>query len=1008
MVLKRFLTVLAAAVMLFHPSGVHGECRRDSGHDRNMERVRELFRNDMYSAARDEIIGIYGRGTGLSVPERSELASYSIICNIKLGAPDLDALMDEYTALYRYSPEYMGVLLLYAGYYFEAGNFTRALEILDTVDYSLLCKKDRDRYVFQRSYCQLNSGRIGEAEQGFGQLAKGAKDKYTVPSVYYSGYIAYINRDFRKAVELFSKIRNDGHFGPMCSYCILESELMLGNYDYVVKHGPDVLEAVSGDIRPKVARIMSQAYYSLDKPEEARKWFEDYSSSGADMTRQDNYYLGIISYSLQSYNAAVEAFAKVVNVDDSLSQSACMHMANSYLKLKNKHEAMKYYRKASEMVYNGSVREESYFNYAKLAFDMNSDITVFQDYLSIWPETERSDEIYSYIATSCLLAKKYKSAINALNKIHVLTPEMDVNLQKAAFLRGLELFGRGSYGGADTDFRIALKHSTYNRTLKLLTQFWLAETCYRAGRTDEAIAINGELDKSTAFRSFKEYPLMIFGQAYCYFSKGDYGTAVAWFRRFIDQHGQDMDLIIEARLRIGDALFAMKEYAMAASAYEEVSMINYQLGTVVYAAYQCAVSYGLVHNMEKKISILEGIMDRKEDTPMYSKAVYELGRAYVQEGLSEKAEKCFKYLLDDVRDPQYTAKSMLELGMLYSNSGEYERALEYLTGIVEGMPLSEDTENALAVMESIYAMLNKPEEYLAYLDRIGMSGLKTQDEKELMIFNAAERTYLSGNYHDAEKSLRSFVEEYPDGAKTPLAYFYLGESLSALGRKEEAARAYLEVMDKGEGAFVELSTLHYARICYEMEKYDLAASAYESLYGIARLDNNRTEAQFGIMRSYFMNEKYNSALDAASELAADHTLSGEDSVEVQYVTAKSLMALGRRTEALPVLKKLSAKVFTPQGAEAAYMLIQDTYDAGQFEEVENLVYAFSDSQTDQTYWLAKSFIVLGDSFAEREEWEQARATFGSIRDGYSPRDSKDDVLEQVNVRIEKLDKIMAE
>ena len=70
-----------------------------------------------------------------------------------------------------------------------------------------------------------------------------------------------------------------------------------------------------------------------------------------------------------------------------------------------------------------------------------------------------------------------------------------------------------------------------------------------------------------------------------------------------------------------------------------------------------------------------------------------------------------------------------------------------------------------------------------------------------------------------------------------------------------------------------------------------------------------------------------------------------------------------------------------------------------------MVYALSDSKTDQMYWLARSFIVLGDSFAEREDWAQARATFQSILDGYEPEDARDDVLDQVNMRMERLNKI---
>ncbi|HIZ85447.1 MAG TPA: tetratricopeptide repeat protein [Candidatus Coprenecus stercoravium] len=978
--------------------------RNERRTERRLERVRELLDNDMYVAARDEIDRVMSECV-LSEAEKSELASYGLICGIRLGSPNLEALMREYTADYRFAPEYMRVRLLYASSLFDGQEYDKALEVLETVDYALLSRTDKEQYLFNRSFCQFRVGHLGEAANGFGMILKGRHTKYTVPSVYYSGYIAYMDKDFDRAVELLSSIRHDDHFGVLCSYYILESKLMLEDYGYVIAHGEEVSAEVGDDMKPKVARIVSQAYYKTDRPEEARKWFDNYSTSGTDITRKDNYYLGIISYSLGSYYTAVEAFSKVVGPEDSLTQSAAMHMANSYLKLKNKHEALKYYKAASELDFDESIREESYFNYAKLAFDVNSDISAFQSYLSLWPKTDRSDEIYSYIAASCLLSKRYKAAINALNNIRRLTPQMDMNLQKAAFLRGLELFERGSYEGACTDFRIALRHSAYNPALALLTRFWLAEACYRSGRYDEAIDIYSSLSQNAQFQSFKESPLVPFGLGYCYFSKGDYASAAEWFYKFLEQHSQDMDLIIEARLRVGDALFMQRNYAEAASVYEEVSIVNYQPEAVAYAAYQSAVSYGLVPDTEKKIDMLEGIVERKEQTQVYSKAVYELGRTYVQAGQADKAERCFKYLLNDVADPRYTGKCLLEIGMIHSNAGDYDEALSYLARIVEDMPLSEDTENALAVIESIYTVLNKPEEYFAYLDRAGLSAVKTSDEKEQMIFNAAEQVYLSGDYQAAENTLKAFVQQYPDGQKTPLAYFYLAESLSSMGRKEEAAKAYEEVMDKGDGSFVELSTLKFAGICYDLEDYGKAASAYEALSRIARLDNNRFQAVRGMMKSYFMDEKYNSALEAAEKLLDTGTLSEEDRTEAQYVRAKSCLSLGRREAALPILKELSGDTFSPFGAEAAFLLIQDTYDAGQFEETENLVYAFAESGTNQSYWLAKAFIVLGDSFAEREDWEQARATFQSIIDGYEPQNAKDDVLEQVKMRIERLDKL---
>ena len=78
-----------------------------------------------------------------------------------------------------------------------------------------------------------------------------------------------------------------------------------------------------------------------------------------------------------------------------------------------------------------------------------------------------------------------------------------------------------------------------------------------------------------------------------------------------------------------------------------------------------------------------------------------------------------------------------------------------------------------------------------------------------------------------------------------------------------------------------------------------------------------------------------------------------------------------------------------------------------FDEVEKKVYAFSDAGSGQTYWLAKCFIILGDSFVESGELKQAKATFESVRDGYEPSKEGDDVQDNVLMRLRKLDEMIA-
>ena len=124
--------------------------------------------------------------------------------------------------------------------------------------------------------------------------------------------------------------------------------------------------------------------------------------------------------------------------------------------------------------------------------------------------------------------------------------------------------------------------------------------------------------------------------------------------------------------------------------------------------------------------------------------------------------------------------------------------------------------------------------------------------------------------------------------------------------------------------------------------------------------------------------------------------------EARYVKAKSLLSCSRREEAFKEFGQLAGEPSTPEGAEATFLIIEDLYNRAQFETIQDKVYAFAQKAGDQNYWLAKAFIVLGDSFADQGNTAQAKATFESIRDGYTSEGPQDDVLDQVNLRLRKL------
>ena len=137
-----------------------------------------------------------------------------------------------------------------------------------------------------------------------------------------------------------------------------------------------------------------------------------------------------------------------------------------------------------------------------------------------------------------------------------------------------------------------------------------------------------------------------------------------------------------------------------------------------------------------------------------------------------------------------------------------------------------------------------------------------------------------------------------------------------------------------------------------------------------------------MMRSAYAGKDYDKAIAAADIVRSVGDVDETLAREADYVKAKSYLATSRRDEALHMLKQLSKAPSSDEGAEAAFLIIQDAYYQGNFADVEQMVYDFSAKAEGQNYWLAKAFIVLGDSFAEQDNLRQAKATFESVASGY--------------------------
>ena len=929
---------------------------------------------------------------------------YEALCAVRRQSVGNRNLADQYISEYPYSGLIPQIRFYNALNLFDEQNFSTASAEFARIDMRSLKNSQVPEFIFKQAYSLFELDEYDRAEELFSKAEKMPYSDYTAPSRYSLGYIEYVRKNFEDSFDWFSKAAKDPRFTEQAVPYMIECRYMLKDYSYVISNGDAALDRVTPERKRQLARFISESYLSEGNAAKAREYYEIFGEGAKEMDDADLFYAGSVMYSTVDYKGAVDKFSRMTSRADSIGQIANYEMAYSYIKTGNKVAAMDAFKAASSQPWNEDIREDAHFNYAKLSFDLNNNPSVFNEYMKAYPGKKKDDIIYGYIALACLYGHDYAAAVDAYSNIDLLDSRQKVNYMKANYLRAHQLIEGGGWRDAVPLLKAASYYSDKRDPFNQIARYWLGESYFRSGQYDQAIDVYTTLYNNSALEGKPEGALIPYDLAYCYFKKDDYDGAAKWFDEYLASSkpakGED------AAARRADCDFLRKDYPSAIKLYE-AAIARFPYKDNLYPYLQAGIAYGLTGDRKGKVKVLSSVEEADPSAEFYPEAMYELGRAYVAASDNESAISVFRKLGSSTKDNTIIARSLIELGMISRNMSEYDNALDCYKKVIDLMPDTDYAADALSAIESIYQSEGRGDEFLDYAELIGATRDKTDAEKEQMYFNAAEQVFMTENYSKAISSLKSYLDRYPQGVNVAQTQYYLAECHRNLGQKELACDWYQKSLEtEPSGLCSENATLRLAGLSFELEHFKDAYSYYRSLLSIARLDANRHTARAGMMQSAFRGLDYQEAIACADALKADKASSAAEKRQADYVCAKSSLSLGERDKAYALFRSLSSEPSDAEGAEATYMLIQDAYDQGNYSTVQSMVHKFAADAPNQSYWLAKAFIVLGDSFAEQENYAQAKATFESIRDGYTPQGKSDGVLDNVNMRLEKLKTLM--
>ncbi len=961
-----------------------------------VRRARDLFGYGRWSDARHELLRAK---SSLDTSDRllsQEIDYYLAACAVELGSADAEGALRDFEMRYPESVYANDVRFSLGSYYCAAGNMAKAREAFERTDYKSLSAPRREQYDIRMGYVDFTDGRYKEAYDRFSRI--GSRSEYADHARYYMAYIDYAEGRYARARTGFEALSRSDAYGALVPYYLLQIEFREGNYRYVVEHGDALVRNAVPERRAELERVIAESWFHLEDFNRTLSHLEAYRAAGGEMDRDASYLEGFSLYRTARYAEAAEWLRKACGAEDALTQNASYHLADCYLRGGDKERAMQAFAMASDESLDGTIAEDALFNYAKLQYELgggafNGAINLLTRYIERYPSSPRASEARTLLIAAYYNSRDYDAAYRAIKSMPSGDAEIRAAQQKIAYYRGLDAYQNGDLRAAKECFAEA-QSTNISPKYTALSTFWQGEIAFSEG--DYAVAAakyNAYLKRAP--RSEREYALAWYNLGYCAFDRNDWAQAGTSFRNFLSSYAPRDRYRADALNRLGDVAYSDRRFEEAVKEYDRA--ISLSTPEKEYAQYKRAVTLGILGRTDQKIAALRQIESAGGDYA--DEASYELGRSYIaQERYAEGAAQLERFVSKYPTSPRVTA-AWSDLGLAYLNLGDKQKSLACYDRVVGSAPQSSEARGAMQSIREIYVSQGDADAYFDYAAKAGLESDLTALSRDSLSFAAAQQLYLDGDRAAATRALSSYVENYPKGSYRTDALYYLSDCYLVSEDRERAIETLTMLADQGQTRYTVPVLEKLSEMTFADGRWSEAAAAYRRLYDAAPSRTAREDAMTGYVRATVAEGDASRIAAMAADVAACKDAGEVALRESRYALATQLRESGDAAGAAGLYRELASDVHTKEGSEAAYRLIEATFASGDLDRTEKEVFALSDREP-QPYWLAKAYLLLGEVYVRKGDTFQARATWQSVADGYSPDD--DGIVAEARARIAKL------
>ncbi|MFC2110441.1 tetratricopeptide repeat protein [Bacteroidota bacterium] len=937
----------------------------------------ELYKSDAFKAANQLFQKAFNH-MDVNSKYRENCNYYYALSAVKLNMKEGDALMKNFIQTYPTSNRKNEAFLEVGNHYYTNGKPAASLKWFQKASPKFMTNKQEEDFNFKMGYALFSNKKYTEAKQYLLPLTR--SEKYADEANYYYGYIAYLQEDYTTAQNYFKKIKNNERYEKNLAYYLLNINFKQKNYSQVVSSGEKLLTLVSKRQASEISKIIGESYFYLNNYKEAIPYLKNYKGKKNRLSTNDYYFLGYAYYKEKDYNNAVVTFNRIVKGKDVVAQNAYYHLADSYLKMDKKIEALNAFKNCSELEADQDIKEDAWYNYAKLSYDIGNPYKsvpeVLTSYIQQYPNNSKSIEVNKLIIQSFVSSKDYNGALDYYTKRHL---SKDKTFQKISLYRGIQIFQESDYQSALEHFKTA-SNQIFDKTIQARALYWQAETFYRLYNFKQALLDFKRFYTNTYAKQTEEFKNINYAIGYSYFKLKDYHRAKGYFENFIKTKSTDKIKLHDSYVRLGDCHFIGKSYWNAMTAYNKV--IEAKAIDDDYAQFQKAISYGFVRRNEKKIETLLSFAKKHPKSSYKDDALFELGNAYIFDKQNSNAISTFQKLIDTYKKSVYIPKALLKQGLIYFNENNTDKSIEKYKYIVKAFPKSKEAPQAVRNARQVYVDIDKVDEYADWIRSINYTNISDIDLDNTM-YEAAENKYLENNFTQAISSFKKYLINFPEGIHVLKANFYSGQANFSKKNIEKAIEHYLYVIAQNANEYTEQALSRLGQLYLEKNNWELAIPILKRLEQEANFPKNIVFAQSNLMKGMYEKQNFEKTVLFAEKVLENKKVEDQIKSDAYVYIARSAIKTNQLNKAKTAYNEVSKLAKGALKAEAIY------YDAffknkeKEYEASNKIVQILASDYAAHKYWGVKGLLLMAKNNDGLNDAFQATFILENIVKNYS-------------------------